>query len=141
MTSASAAPDARVVLFHSLAHADAALAAAADLGVRVTLRTAPGAAAYAGAGHLAAIVARATAEHAGVRFEAVIDCGADAGTAMAALRAGWREIGFTGRDDVRAKLADMAGQMGARLAGEAPEALDLLDVADAGAACREYLSR
>ena len=42
---------------------------------------------------------------------------------------------------MRAKLADMAEQMGACLADEAPEALDLLDVADAGAACREYLSR
>ena len=132
---------ARVVLFHSLAHARAALGAAAELGVPVTLQSAPGAAAYAGAGYLKAIVDRAAAEHTDVRFQAVIDCGADASVAMAALRARWRAIRFTGRDDVRVKLADMAGQAGARLVDEAAEALDLLDVADPGAACREYLSR
>ena len=132
---------ARVVLFHSLAHAEAALAAAADLGIGVTLRTAPGAAAYAGSGYLKAVAEQAAARHPEAPATWVIDCGADAGIAMAALRAGWRAIGFTGRADVRAKLADMAEQMGACLADETPEALDLLDVADAGAACREYLSR
>ena len=132
------------VVFHSLAHARAALAAAAEAGVALTLQSAPGAAAYAGPGYLKAIADRAAAEHAGVDVAAVIDCGADAGIAMAALRIGWRTVGFSGPAKVRAKLADIAEQMGARLVAdeaESPEALDLLDVADAAEACREYLSR
>ncbi len=131
------------ILFHSLAHARAALAAAAEAGVAVTLQSAPGAAAYAGAGYLKAIADQAAAEHAEVDVTAVIDCGADAGIAMAALRIGWQRVVFSGPAKVRAKLADIAAQTGARLAhddDEAAEALDLLDVADAGAACREYLS-
>ncbi len=43
---------ARVNVFHSLDHARAALAAAPQLGVPVTLRSAPVAVAYAGAGYL-----------------------------------------------------------------------------------------
>ncbi len=137
---------ARVILFHSLAHARAALAAAAEAGAPVTLRSAPGAAAYAGAGYLKAIADQAAAEHADVAVTAVIDCGADAGIAMAALRAGWRTVRFSGPEKVRAKLADIAAETGARLADDdaeaAPlEALDLLDVADAGAACRAFLDR
>ena len=133
---------ARVILFHSLAHARAALAAAAERGVAVTLQSAPGAAAYAGAGYLKAIADQAAAEHADVAVTAVIDCGADAGIAMAALRAGWRTVRFSGSAKVRARLADIATETGARLADE-PEAapLDLLDSGDAGAACRHYLSR
>ena len=39
----------RPIIVHSLEDAEAALAAAADLGVPVTLRSAPGAARYLGA--------------------------------------------------------------------------------------------
>ena len=130
---------ARVIVFHSLDHARAALAAAAQRGVPVTLRSAPGAVAYAGAGYLKAIVDAAAAENPDVAVSAVIDCGADAGAAMGALRAGWRAILFSGRDDVAARLADMAREAGARLTGEGPEALDLLDAADPAALCRAFL--
>ena len=134
----------RVILFHSLAHARAALAAAAEAGVALTLQSAPGAAAYAGAGYLKAIAEQVAAEHADVAVTAVIDCGADAGIAMAALRTGWQTVRFSGPAKVRAKLADIAAETGARLAdddAEATEALDLLDAADAGAACRAFLDR
>ncbi len=59
---------ARAIVFHSLDHARAALAAAARLGVPVTLRSAPGAAAYAGAGYLKAIVDAAAAENPDWRY-------------------------------------------------------------------------
>ncbi len=132
------------IVFHSLAHARAALAAAAEAGVAITLQSAPGAAAYAGAGYLKAIADQAAAEHPDVDMTAVIDCGADAGIAMAALRIGWQRVVFSGPAKVRAKLADIAARTGARLVADeadAREALDLLDVADADAACREYLRR
>jgi hypothetical protein len=138
---------ARVILFHSLAHARAVFAAAAaERGAPVTLQSAPGAAAYAGAGYLKAIVERAAAEHADVAVTAVIDCGADAGIAMAALRIGWPTVRFSGPEKVRAKLADIAAECGARLVADEPEAaaleaLDLLDSGDPLAACRAFLSR
>ena len=129
------------VVFHSLAHARAALAAAAELGVPLTLQSAPGAAAYAGVGYLKAIADQAAAEHPDVDVAAVIDCGADAGIAMAALRIGWRTIRFSGPAKVRAKLADIAAQTGARLVADEAEALDLLDSGDPLAACRAFLDR
>lgn len=138
------------IVFHSLAHARAALAAAAEAGVvAVTLQSAPGAAAYAGAGYLKAIVDQAASEHADVDCTAVIDCGADAGIAMAALRAGWRTVRFSGPAKVGRKLADIAAECGARLVVDEPEAaplealeaLDLLDSGDPLAACRAFLSR
>ncbi len=134
------------IVFHSLAHARTALAAAAAAGVAVTLQSAPGAAAYAGAGYLKAIADQAAAEHADVDVTAVIDCGADAGIAMAALRIGWRTVRFSGPEKVRRKLADIAAECGARLVADEPEAaaleaLDLLDSGDSLAACRAFLSR
>ncbi len=132
----------RVILFHSLSHARAALGAAAEAGVPLTLQSAPGVAAYAGAGYLKAVVERAAAAHPGASFSAVIDCGADPGVALAALRGGWKTVGFSGAAKARAKLADIAGQTGARvLEGAAPsQSLDLLDVADARSVCRAFLA-
>lgn len=45
----------------------------------------------------------------------ILDCADDADIALAALRVGWKHIAFNGRDDVRQKLADIAGQCGAEL--------------------------
>lgn len=133
---------ARVVIFHSLAHARAACAAAAEAGARLTLRTAPGAAAYAGPQYLKAIVDRAAAEFPGVALDATIDCGKDAGTAQGALRIGWRSIAFSGPSPVREKLADIAAQCGARAVTEdiGEAALDLLDHPDPVSACRRFMA-
>lgn len=66
--------------------------------------------------------------------EAVLNCGADAGAAMAALRSGWTRIDFSGPPPVRRKLADMAKRAGAALV-DAPEAPDIvLAVGDDAAA-------
>ncbi len=72
----------------------------------------------------------------------MIDCDADAGLALGALRAGWRAVRFSGRDDVRAKLADIAAQHGAEIVTGAADTapLDLLDVAQPAAACRAFLA-
>ena len=141
MTSGRAALNARVVLFHSRAHAEAALAVAAELAKPVVLESAPGVAAYAGAGYLMEVVERAAARRPDAAVTWVIDCGDDAGTALGALRGGWKRVRFSGRADVLAKLADIAAQQGAELlAGGAPaDALDLRDTSDAAAACRAYL--
>ena len=124
-----------VILFHNLDHVRAAAAAAADLNIPITLQSAPGAAAYAGVRFLMAVV-----DEAGVS-DAVIDCGADAGTAMTALRAGWKRLVFSGDKTMTAKLVDMAGQVGATVSAGGASALDLLDAADPSKASRAFLSR
>ncbi|MEK0084364.1 hypothetical protein [Benzoatithermus flavus] len=70
--------------------------------------SAPGLAAFAGAGYW-----RAVEEALGRRV--VIDCGEDAGLVLAAFRAGCRDLLFTGDADLARKLADMAEQLGAVL--------------------------
>ena len=95
----------RTIIFHDLAEARAALAADST----ITLQTAPGAAAYAGVGYLMAVIEKAGAD----KSAAVIDCGEDAGAALAALRTGWKKLLFSGRRDVRVKLAQIARQQGA----------------------------
>ena len=101
----------KTVIFHDLADASAALESAQRNAAAVTLQTAPGAAAYAGAGYLMAVIEQAGAD----RAEAVIDCGEDAGIALAALRGGWKRLLFSGRQDVFIKLARIAEQQGARV--------------------------
>jgi hypothetical protein len=54
--------------------------------------------------------------------EIVLDCGDDAGLAMAALRTGCRRLAFSGPAAVSQRLAEMAAQLGAwyRHEAEAP---------------------
>ena len=133
--------DAPVIIVHSLADARAALGAAAALGVAVTLASAPGAGGYAGPGWWQAVIDLAAADFPEARFDAVLDCGAEPGTVLAALRLGLRRVRFTGNDDAARRLADIAAQQGAVLEREAPEAaLDLLDCRDPAAACRAFLA-
>jgi hypothetical protein len=122
------------VVVHDLEQARAALAAAGELGCAIELRSAPGAAAYAGVGYL-----KALGEAAGC--EVLIDCGDDPGIAMAALRAGCRKLAFAGRADVAERLADMAAQSGAVLVSDAVPAdrLELTPDDDAAHACRAWL--
>ena len=129
------------IVIHGLAHAAAALAAAAELGVAVTLISAPSAAGYAGPSWFRAVVDEARAAHPEVEVTAVLDCGDMPGDALAALRDGAPVIRFSG--DTAAKIADIAAQCGARVIAGRPEALDLAAVErarrDLGRACREWL--
>jgi hypothetical protein len=128
-------------IIHSLDHARAALAAAAAAGVPVTLASAVGAGGYAGPMWFKALVDIALGEHPGVTAVAVLDCGDEAGTTLGALRAGLKCVRFTGRDDVRERLAAIAVQLGAAIeSGEPPPALDLLDAGDPARLARAYLA-
>lgn len=128
-------------VIHSLAHATAALAAADALGVPVTLLSAPSGAAYAGPGWFRAVAKHACAAYPGVAVTAVLDCGDMAGHALAALREGVMAIRFDG--DTADKIADIAGQYGALVVAERPEALDLAAVADRDmtGACAAWLEK
>lgn len=130
----------RRIIVHDLSHAEAAVAAAAEAGVGVTLVSAPGAAAYLGAAVFRQIVEAARAVAPGVEVRAVLDCGADPGLALNALRLGVDAVRVEAKPKVRARLADMARKQGARLDEAAGAALDLCDVADPRAACGAWLA-
>jgi hypothetical protein len=122
------------VVVHDLEQARGALAAAVELGCTIRLRSAPGAAAYAGVGYLEALGKAAG-------HEILIDCGDDPGVAMAALRAGCRRLAFSGAAATARRLGEMAEQAGATLVHEraAPDALELTPDDDAASACRSWL--
>jgi hypothetical protein len=118
--------NAPAIIVHSLAHAVAALAAAAEAGRPVTLASAPGAGIYGGPGWFGALVVAAREAVPAARCAALLDCGDDSGAAQAAIRAGIEGIIFTGRADVAKRLADIAARRGSRLVGDRPvPALDL----------------
>lgn len=122
------------VVVHHLEQARAALVAATEAGCTIQLRSAPGAAGYAGVGYL-----KALGEQAGQ--ELVIDCGDDAGLVMAALRTGCRRLVFSGNVEIRRRLVEMAEELGAELIAEAPapEILILQPEDDAAALVRSRL--
>jgi RecB family exonuclease len=115
-----------VIIVHALAHAVAALSAAAEAGRPVTLASAPDAGSYTGPGWFGALIAAAREAVPTAQSQALLDCGDDAGAAQAALRGGIEGVIFTGRADVADRLADIAVRAGARLLTARPAAaLDL----------------
>ena len=131
---------ARAIIIHELAHARAALAAAAELGAAVELWSAAGAAAYAGAGWFDAVLRAAGNQAPSAVFIAVLDCDDRADLVQAALRQGLTHVCFRGPNALAARLADIARQRGATLHRKRPRALDLRGRADADTACRAWLA-
>ena len=130
----------RPIIVHHLGHAVAALGAAKALGVPVSLRSAPGAAAYLVCRLLRDMNTAAIVEVPGVEARAVLDCGDASGHALNALRQGVRAVRLDAHADVRARVGDIAHQLGAALDEDAAPALDLLNADDAGTASRQWLS-
>jgi hypothetical protein len=124
------------VIVHSLDQALAAAVAAEALAVPLTLRSAPGAAGYAGVGWFAAIASILAEKHPTLSATLILDCADEAGTAMGALRRGIAHLRFTGPPEVATKLT----ALGAILDTDTRPALDLLGHADPEAACRCWLS-
>ncbi|MBS0525545.1 MAG: hypothetical protein JSS04_18085 [Proteobacteria bacterium] len=91
---------------------EAALRAAREAGISPTLVTPEDAAAFYGAGYLAALQDRAREEFPDVAFTLVVDCGDAPGYALACLRAGVKTISM---EPMNEKIADIARQMGAEL--------------------------
>ncbi len=128
------------IIVHSLDHATAALAAAEQFDLPVTLLSAPGAAAYLGATVFRDMIAAAAARHPNARHQAVLDCGDDPGLAMGALRHGIQGVRISNGELIRDKLADIAHQRGAFVYQESGETIDLDGMADPLATCRLWLS-
>jgi len=128
------------IVVHSLDQARAALAAASSLKRKVVLASAPGAGGYAGPAWFKALAALAHASYPESRMEAVLDCGADSGVALAALRMGFKRVGFSGGEAARAKLGEIARALGAAVESGGEDALDLRDGKNAEARCEAYLA-
>jgi fructose/tagatose bisphosphate aldolase len=133
--------DRHAFVIHGVDHARAVLTAVAGTGLPVALWSAPGAAAYMGAPMFREIINAATAEFPGIDAIGVLDCGQDAGFALAAFRHG---VGFVRVDlpsATLARVADIARQMGATVVRDWPPALDLIDCPEPVSACRTWLSQ
>ncbi len=129
------------IVVHSLDQARAALAAASALKRPVVLASAPGAGCYAGPSWFQSLTALAQAAYPEAQMEAVLDCGAEAGVALAALRMCFKRVSFSGGAEARAKLEDIARALGAAVeAGGDHPALDLRDGKNAQALCESYLA-
>ena len=114
--SQAATPLPRAVVVHGVCDALVALAP----GVPVTLLSAPGAGAYAGAGWWRALVAIAHAAHPATPCRDVLDCADAPGHAMAAIRAGQSILVLDPACPAFARVATLAIVLAAR-----PPALDL----------------
>jgi fructose/tagatose bisphosphate aldolase len=130
----------RAIIVHSLENARAALAAASDLAVPVTLRSAPGAAAYLGPQIFRAMIDAARIDYPEVEVVAVLDCGSDAGFALAAFRAGIECVRVELPAETSVRVADIAEQYGATLDNDHAPPLDLLDCDLPLEACRTWLA-
>ena len=126
---------------HDLRDTRAAFAAAAELGVPLTVMSAPGAAASLGVGYFAAMIGAARQEFPTVAATAVLDCGAAPGLALAALRLGIDAVRVEAPARVWAKLADIARQLGGALIAGRMAALDLAGAREPQAACRAWLAK
>jgi hypothetical protein len=127
----------REIVIHSLAHARAALAAAASCGQQVIVASAPSAALQAGPGWFKAVIEQAREAYPQVAITAILDCGDQPGAVMAALRLGLKDLRFHGVAEARAKLE----ALGAIFAPPAGSSLDLRAVAEPETACAAFLQK
>jgi hypothetical protein len=130
----------KAIVVHSLEQAQAALAAAASLGVKLTLLSGHGAASYAGPGWFLEIVRQARRAHPQVEATAILDCADQPGRALAALRLGVKRLRLNGNPKARKRVAAIAAAMGAEIDEARYETLDLAGVADAASAAHIFLS-
>ena len=130
-----------IVIAHGIAHARAAASAATALDVAVRIRSAPGAAAYGGAGWFMEMISIVRAEYPNARIEASLDCADAPGYAMAALRRGAEMIRFRGTGTANDKIAQLADANGAILDKSRAAPLDLSGIGDPERACLGWLGR
>ena len=102
----------RVVIVRDWRQTEAVLTAAREAGEARVLLTPENAAAFYGAGYLAALQDRARQEFPDVAFTLIVDCGDAPGYALACLRAGVKLISMSKPYE---KIADIARRMGAEL--------------------------
>ena len=129
----------RAVRVHGLGDAMRAGAIAHDLGVAITLFSAPNAVASIGPAWFRGIVRDLEHAYPDLDVEVVLDCGDAAGYAMAALRSGIKIIRFSGSPSTTRKIEDIAATHGARLVRRPSRILDTRGEQDTDTALRKWL--
>ena len=122
----------RSVIVHDLYQARAAATQANAIGAPVELRSPRNGAAILGPGVFKAIADDLARTHPGTASSMILDCGTNAGLAMAALRQGCKDICVDVPAETRAKIAAIAQAQSARLHGPVEIALDLAASANGG---------
>ncbi len=130
-----------IVIVHSLAHAIAAAERAVDAGRPVLLRSARGAAGYAGISWFAAVIAETRARVPGADIVGSIDCADDLALAFEAVGAGIDAVRYDGGEAGLAKLRAVAARCGVALDETAGESLDLAKADDFARFERHFMSR
>ncbi len=113
---------------------------AAAAGRDIVLLSPPGAAAYWGPLYFQSLVRLASEAEPRARFTAILDCADRPGDVLAALRQGLTDLAFHGSGEVREKLVAIAESRGARLLPPAVVDIDLGEVRDPVASCREIFA-
>ncbi|MDX2102391.1 MAG: hypothetical protein EAZ99_02190 [Alphaproteobacteria bacterium] len=130
------------VTVHHLAHAVAALTAAARLDQQIALMSAVAAGSFTGPGFFAAVIRDARAAVPEGRALAMLDCQGAPGRAMAAVHQRAADvIIYTGSHETLLKLAGIAMEHGITMLDHRPPSLDLASVADPEAATHDWLLR
>lgn len=124
-TTAAATKYPAAVIVHNLDQVNRVLAAAERAGRPVRLCSPPAAGPYLGPAVFKSMIDQARADHPKARATACLDCGDEAGTALAALRQGIDAISLTAAPDVLEKIADMARHSGAEIMPPPSHALDM----------------
>ena len=130
-----------VFVVHELAHARAALVAAAESGRRVVLLSPPDGVVYLGLRWMAALTAAVRSEFPAAVASTALDCGDRLALALEAVRRGSRIVLFTGPGEEADRLLAATRAAGAELWRSRPPALDLSTVAAEKAliACRDWI--
>ncbi len=132
-------PDRAIFIVHSLEHAIAASKAAAAAGRSIQLRSARGAAGYAGIGWFAALIEETRHRVPSADLIGAIDCAADLALAFEACAAGIDAIRYDGIDAGLEKLRDVAAQYGVALDTAGGESLDLAKSTDFERSTHDFL--
>tara|TARA_R110000787_G_scaffold140526_3_gene254070 strand:+ start:346 stop:792 length:447 start_codon:yes stop_codon:yes gene_type:complete len=144
--SSAARPAPAIFIVHSLDQATAAATAAADAGRPAVLRSARGAAGYAGSGWFLEIVGQARRAVPHAEIAGVIDCGDDMAAAIEAIALLHTEdarrltVRFDGPPAARAKIANIARSYSIALDGTDAPACDLSAHANPAAHARNFLA-
>lgn len=135
-------PEHGEIICHSRQHFEAAFATIRQLkpAIAPIIRTAPDAAAYAGALYLRAAASHSQKSPAEMEL-VVLDCGDDPSLVLGALRVGWSAFAFTGSPIVHDKVSELIARWGAHLVqiNQGP-VLDLHATADPIRRCQTWLS-
>lgn len=134
------APRRTVIVVHGWKHVSAALMAAREAKVPVTLMSPPAASYSHGAAFWAAVVNRAHELFPTVDVDIVLDCDGAPGHVLAAFRVGLKTVAFAGNAVAATRLMDIAQRHDARLIDRPPTHLDLIHSRDPLAACQALLA-